>query len=135
MTGERSCDVCKYDGSWHYDENGNASRCPNWLMAEEAERAKELRVRQQNDREEAAQRIVHDAAQRFFLFSANAIQDEIKAAGLDGDSGVMGRAFTHALREAWIVHTGNTEPSTKRSTHGKPVAIYKSLLREGRRSA
>lgn len=134
--GQYTCDECRLSNGWHFDDSDptqqpRAYRCPNRAITEQVEHARKLGIHQASDRDKAAQAIVHDAAQRFFLFSANHVQSEIADAGLDGDSGVMGRAFTHALREGWIVATGSTEPSTKKSTHGKPVAIYKSKLRAG----
>lgn len=121
----RSCDVCRFDGSWHYDEDGKATRCPNWLAEELRTHAAELAVKQASDRDEAAWLIVQEAAKRFREFSVNNIRKEIDAAQID-DQSTMGRAFTRAQQERLIVATGRREPSRKEGTKST-VNVWRSL--------
>lgn len=140
MTGKYTCPECVLTNGWHEIDDGNPEhqpqlvRCPNRAITEQAEQARKLGIQQQTDRDLAARAILEDAAHRFLEFSANNIQDEIRAAQLDNDPGVMGRAFTWAQREGLIANTGRLVKSVKEGTHGKPVAIYRSLLRDGTRA-
>jgi hypothetical protein len=130
MTGQkpaRTCATCRLDGGWHYDDEGRATRCPNYSAAALQAEAQKLTAVQADARTEALRRIITDAAQRLPVLSANSIQDELEAAQVDG-GGAVGAAFTWAARKGYIEATGRLIPSTRKATNGHRIFEYRSLV-------
>ena len=122
----RSCPTCRYDNSWHYAEDGRATRCPAYLAAELQQQAKQLTKQAGDARTEALRQIIIDTAQRLPVLSANSIQDELEAAQVDG-GGAVGAAFNWAARKGYIEATGRLVPSTRPGTNKHRIFEYRSL--------
>lgn len=141
MTGKpkppRVCDECRYDGGWHYIDEGperqpRRVRCNNYLAADLLEQAQKLTEEARAQAKEAARRIVADAAETRYLFSANDLRKELDAAQVPGS--VVGGAFTWAKEQGLITKTEQRVMSDQESTrHG--IDVWRSLRYRGAVSA
>lgn len=120
----RSCDVCRTDGSWHYDTNGKATRCPNWLAAEQHKEALALTAQAHVDALKAAKAIVRDFAETHARFSSNNTRAAMQDAGIP--SPIVGVAF-RSCAEAGLIEACGTVRNTDDNTRHR-VYEYRSLI-------
>lgn len=126
---ERTCPACRFDGGWHYDDAGNATRCANYLAADLAVQALAITEAANHAATEAARLIVEDAARTYFEFSANNVRDDCEAAGIPGP--VVGAAFVWASGKAGLIEgTGRRVMSTDPATRHK-IEIWRSKVWRG----
>lgn len=127
------CPSCRYDGGWHYDDDGNATR-PHHDAAKLHEHAETVVAEASKRQVEAALLIVKDAAETMQEFSANNLAAEFDAAQIDS-SGATGQAFRIAHQRGWIEDTKQRIASTKKGTNGAEVKVWRSLRFGARRAA
>jgi hypothetical protein len=124
----RVCDTCRYDGGWHYDDEGNATRCPNYLAADAAATAQKLSAEANERAKEAAHRIIADAAETLPEFSANQVRQAMEDAQIP--SAVIGNAFNWAHKQGLIVPTGRRVMSTEDTTRHR-IDVWASTKFKG----
>jgi hypothetical protein len=121
----RTCPTCRLDGGWHYDDEGNARRCGNWLAAELHDEAVKLTEEGREQAREAARRIVSDAAHGLPEFSANNCRLALDAAQVPGS--VVGGAFRWAFNQGLIKKTGRKVMSDEDTTRHE-IDVWQSLV-------
>lgn len=127
--GARSCDECRYNGSWHVDpDTGRSWRCPNFLSADLQAQALKLTAEAHRAQFEAAKGVICDAALSLQVFSANTIRDRFEAADIT-DRAVIGAAFNALSRSKTppIRATGEYELSSEATTRHK-IQRWESLI-------
>lgn len=129
----RSCDECRYSGSWHYRENPDTLemepyRCPNYLAAEAAATAQKMTADAHTEAFKAAKQIIRDAADHMPELNGNQLRELFEAAQID--SPVIGAAFSACAREGVIEPTGRYIPSTEQTTRHR-IAVWRSLRYRG----
>ena len=123
----RSCDECRFDGSWHYDidDAGNITqrRCPNWIAAEAHLEAQELAKLANENAWAAAQQIIRDVAETMPQFNANLIRDRFDQAGIP--TSLRGSAFRWAAEKHLIRKAGSvmSDQDTTRHEVGEWVSL------------
>jgi hypothetical protein len=125
----RTCEICRFDGGFHYDDPDNPTRCPNYLAADLMIQALAMTEAANHAATEAARLIVEDAARTHYEFSANTIRAEVEAADIPGP--VMGAAFVWAAGKAGLIEgTGRRVMSTDPATRHK-IEIWRSKVWRG----
>lgn len=120
------CAHCRYDGGWHYDEDGNPSR-PHHDAAKAKEAAQKIVELAHEEQTKQAREIVALAAESLFEFSANNIRVEMKLADIN-ERAVIGAAFDWAHKQGLIEPTGRYVMSTEPSTRHR-INVWRSVKR------
>ena len=128
----RVCATCRTDGGWHYDDDGQATRCPNWNTAELAKKAERITAAHSEQTKKAARQIVEDAARAHYEFSSNEIAEQVEAADLPGSA--VGPAFKWAEGQGLITGTDRFVMSRKASTRHR-VQVWRSRVWRGQATA
>lgn len=128
----RNCDVCRTDGSWHYDANGKATRCPNWLAAEQHKEALALTAQAHVDALKAAKAIVRDFAETRARFSSNDTRVAMQDAGIP--SPIVGVADGAARLDQLRFGAGpecDTDDNTRHRVYEYRSLIHSSAVAAG----
>lgn len=124
------CAQCRVEGPWRYDEDGNSlgkHDCAEVVADPNVERDGAIKAASDAHpkAKHAALLIITDAARRNEVVTANLVRIEMEMAEVPGP--VVGAAFGQAARDGLIRRDGYV-PSTQASTHGHPVAQWRSLI-------
>jgi hypothetical protein len=123
----RVCDDCRYDGGWHYDEAGNATRCGNYVSAQLVEQAHELSALAHEQAMRAAKEIITDAARSMPVFSANCIREALDAAQIPGP--VVGAAFRAlAQQKQPVIARTDERVQSNETTTRHEIYKWRSLI-------
>ena len=121
----QTCDECRYDGGIHYSADGTQSWRPHLDELQTKQRAQAVVEAAHEQQVRDARRIIRDAAERHYEFSANTIRQELDDAGIDGP--VVGAAFTWAQTQGVIEATGRSVMSSEASTRHR-INVWASLV-------